>query len=275
MTAAQAAILGLIQGITEFLPISSSGHLILASRLFGWPDQGLLFDTAAHSGSLVAVLVYFRRDLRRLLAGWARAAGGAGTDPPAGSARPSAASPRLARQLLIATVPVAVGGLLAADLLARGARGTLLIAATTVLFGLAMGWADRRVTADRSIEELTTTQVLGVGLAQALALVPGTSRSGVTITAGLLAGLSREDAARFSFLLAVPVGLLVALKDLWELAAGGFANGDGLAAAVGFLVSGLSAYAAIGWLLGWVRRQRLTLFVVYRVVLGLALLAAL
>ena len=257
----QAVVLGIVQGVTEFLPISSSAHLILTSQLLGWPDQGLAFDMAANTGSLVAVIVCFAGDWRGLLAA---SVGWPGADPRQG---------RLLGQLLLATVPVAMAGLLLQSQLAAGARQIGVIAATSILFGLLLGWVDRRRDGGDELAALGWAAALGVGLAQALSLVPGTSRAGVTITAALLVGLSRPAAVRFAFLLAVPVGLLVGVKNLADLAAAGGSWSPAIA--IGFVVSGLSAYAAIQWLLRWVRRRNLMGFVVYRVILGLVLLTQL
>ena len=254
----QAVVLGVVQGVTEFLPISSSAHLILTSQLLGWPDEGLTFDMAANTGSLVAVIVCFAGDWRRLLGG---AVGWPTHDPE---------SRRQLAMLAVATVPVAVAGLLLQDQVAAGTRQVGLIAATSILFGLLLGWADRRRQGVLDLGSLGWTAVMVIGLAQALSLVPGTSRAGVTITAGLLVGLSRPAAVRFAFLLAVPVGLLVGAKNVLDLAASG---GEwGIEIVIGFLVSGVSAYLAIRWLLRWVRHRNLLGFVVYRVILGLALL---
>ncbi len=265
MTLFQALALGLIQGLTEFLPISSSAHLILTSWLLGWPDQGLAFDMAANSGSLLAVLAYLRGDLRRLAV--------AGRSLLPGAAAPSdPAQVRLLWAILVATVPVALAGLLAQDLLAAQARGPLLIGATSILFGLLLGWADRSRIGRRDLGALGLKAAMAVGLAQVLALIPGTSRSGVTITAGLFLGLSREQAARFAFLLAVPVGLLVAAKQALDLGAAPAPAASWGHLALGFAAAGASAYLAIGWLLAWLRRQSLQPFVIYRVILGLLIL---
>jgi undecaprenyl-diphosphatase len=257
----QAVVLGIVQGVTEFLPISSSAHLILTSQVLGWPDQGLAFDMAANTGSLVAVIVCFAGDWRRLLAG---VVGWPDADPQ---------SRRQLGQLTLATVPVALAGLLLQNQMAAGARQIGLIAATSILFGLLLGWADRRRPGGHDLATFGWAAALCVGLAQAVSLLPGTSRAGVTITVGLLVGLSRPAAVRFSFLLAVPVGLLVGAKNILDLAGGGGEWGAEIA--VGFLVSGLSAYFAIRWLLRWVQRRKLSGFVVYRVILGLALLTQL
>ncbi len=217
---------------------------------------------AANSGSLVAVVVYFRRELARLSGAWARSLGGE-----------RGADARLAWWVLAATVPVAVAGYFSQELVGRAARSAELIAATSIAFGLLLGWADRAGSRSRSLAGLGLGGAAAVGLAQALALLPGSSRSGVTITAALVVGLSREDAARFSFLLAVPVGVLVAAKQVYDLAVGGVGAAGWTALALGWLASALSAYLAIGWLLAWVRRRSLAAFVVYRVLLGVAILA--
>ena len=254
----QAVVLGIVQGVTEFLPISSSAHLILTSQLAGWQDEGLVFDMAANTGSLVAVIVCFAGDWRRLLAG---AVGWTGAAPQAR---------RQLGMLALATVPVALAGFLLQNVVSAVARQIGLIAATSILFGLLLGWADRRRAGGLDLASFGWAAALFVGLAQAVALLPGTSRAGVTITAGLLVGLSRPAAVRFSFLLAVPVGLLVGAKNVLDLA--GTGGEWGVEIVIGFVVSGLSAFLAIRWLLRWVGRRDLMGFVVYRVILGLALL---
>ncbi len=257
----QAVVLGLVQGVTEFLPISSSAHLILTSQLLGWADQGLAFDMAANSGSLLAVIVCFGGEWRRLLL--------AGV----GLRRADVEGRRLLAALTLATLPVALCGLLFQRQIEAGGRSVAVIAATSILFGLVLGWADRRSAGTRPLAQVGWAAAQVIGGAQPLALVPGTSRAGVTITAALLLGLSRPAAVRFSFLLAVPVGLLVAVKNSFDLVA--LEGGFGAEVAVGFVAAGVSAYLAIRWLLGWVRRRNLMGFVVYRIILGLALLTQL
>lgn len=270
MTILQALVLALVQGITEFLPISSSAHLILAPYLFGWRDQGLVFDVATNTGTLAAVMVYFRRDLagllRALAAELAGRGGGTVEGMPAG---------RLALALAIGTVPVALAGLFIDDWVETAGRSALVIAVTSIVFGLALGAADRWGGHRRELALLTLRDALLVGLAQALALVPGTSRSGITMTAALALGYARPAAARFSFLLAIPVGLLVMGWDALQLV-----TGDGARAhpewgplVVGMVASAVSAYVVIGALLAWLRRQTMTPFVVYRLALGVLLLA--
>ncbi len=255
----QAIALGLVQGVTEFLPISSSAHLILTSHWLGWRDQGLSFDMAVHFGSLVAVILFFRREVAAALRLGSR-------EPDVPGAR------RLATAVAIGTVPAAVAGLLARPLVATTGREPLLIATTSILFGLLLWWADRRTDGHLGLGDVDARLALVIGCAQALALVPGTSRAGITLTAALFLGFGREAAARFSFLLAIPIGLLVGAWRGLDLLTGNGGGPGGAALAAGFVAAGVSAYLVIGWLLAWVRRQRLTVFVVYRVLLGLLIL---
>lgn len=269
MTVLQALVLALVQGITEFLPISSSAHLILTPYLFGWRDQGLVFDVATNTGTLAAVMLYLRRDLGELgRATWGELRGRPGGTVDGVPAR------TMALALVVGTVPVAVAGLLIDDWVETAGRSALVIAVTSIVFGLALGWADRAGAKGRDLALLTLRDAALVGLAQAVALVPGTSRSGITMTAALALGYARPAAARFSFLLAIPVGLLVTGWDAVKLVAGDGAGRPGwLPLAVGMIASAVSAYVVIGALLAWLRRQTMTPFVVYRLVLGVLLLA--
>jgi undecaprenyl-diphosphatase len=264
MTTIQTILLALVQGITEFLPISSSAHLILVPYLFGWQDQGLRFDIAANTGTLLAVVLYFRQDLFR----FSRAGLTSLKVAPEGWSQDA----RMAWFLAAATVPVAVCGLVFYEWISTVGRQPQVLATTSIVFGLLLWWADRRGKRSRPVETVRWRDAAGVGLAQALALIPGTSRSGVTMTAGLFAGLDREAAARFSFLLAVPVGLLAAVKDIVDLVRNPLLAGELGQLSLGLAVSAASAYLVIGWLLAWVRRQDLTIFVVYRILLGGAIL---
>ena len=265
MEPVQAIVLALVQGLTEFLPISSSAHLILVPALLGWPDQGLAFDVAVHVGSLVAVVAYLRRDLANLVGGWFRAVGGG---------RPFAPESRMGWMLAAATVPVGLAGLVAGEAVEDHLRSPGVIAGANLAFALLLLAADRWGTATRDEGSLGLRDAVLVGCAQALALVPGASRSGVTMTAGLALGLTPRAAARFSFLLAVPVIVL----------AGGAKGVELLAApdpvdwtwfGLGALVAGASAYACIGAFLALVARIGLWPFAVYRIVLGVALFALL
>ncbi|MFN3162077.1 MAG: undecaprenyl-diphosphate phosphatase [Pseudohongiellaceae bacterium] len=263
----QVSFLAFIQGFTEFLPISSSAHLILPSLLLGWSDQGLSFDVAVHLGTLLAVLVYFHRDLLRMALAWLHSLAGQHSE-----------DARLAWLLIFATVPAAMAGLLLNDLVENFGRSALVIGVASIVFGIALQHADSigqgRPVAPATpakLQRLSWRHALLVGCAQALALIPGTSRSGVTMTAALYCGLSRQDAARFSFLLAIPIifasGVLRALDaepDIqiidWGLL--GFAVG----------LSAIVALACIHYFLRLITRIGFFPFVVYRVLLGVALI---
>lgn len=254
----QAFWLGIIQGITEFLPISSSAHLILAPRLVGWTDQGVAFDLAVHVGTLLAVVLYFRRDVMSLVVD--------------GSAsliqRRFIGQGRLASYLVIGTIPAALGGLLLLDLIDNQLRSVEIIFVTTLVFGLLLGWSDwQRPRQGRDISTLTWRDAALVGLAQAVALIPGTSRSGATMTAGLFLGLSRDASSRFSFLLAIPITALAAAAKLLEVA-----GSDVAVDWTGFLIGGLTSFAmaltAIHFFLKWVSRFGMWPYVIYRVALA-------
>ena len=258
MTYLQGVVLGVVQGITEFLPVSSSGHLILVPHLFGWPDQGLAFDAVMHLGTLGALVAYFRRELGALLSGEIRH--------------------RLVALLVAATVPGAAAGVIFGKLVETRLRSTLVIAASTAVWALVMWVADRRaVEASRTpgepLERVGWGQGLAIGCAQALALIPGTSRSGITITTALLGGLDRATAARFSFLLGIPITAGAGGLKLLHLVKTGIPAGD-----VGPLVAALVAAFVSGWLAVWflvayLKRRSLTPFVVYRLLLALAITA--
>ena len=250
-----AIILGLLQGLTEFLPISSSAHLILLPELAGWDDQGLLYDVGAHFGSLLALLLYFRKDLARMGAGWV-ASFSTGRNRDA----------ELVWFLLIATVPICLAGLLFHQVLDY-LRDPLVIAGATVLFGLLLWWADRRGKQARDLRGLGLRDAVVIGLFQALALIPGTSRAGITITAGLWLGLSREAASRFSFLLAIPTILLAAGYELLNASVSA-AQVDWPALFTVSAVSFISAYLTIHWFLKLVERTGLLPYVIYRLALG-------
>lgn len=256
----QTVILALVQGLTEFLPISSSAHLILVPYWLGWRDQGLAFDVAVHVGSLAAVLAYFSRDLRGMTTGWlANAAGGAPTP-----------DSRLAWAVIIGTAPIVAAGL-AVNAYAGYFRNPVVIASATGIFALALWWADRRARAGHDEYGLSWRQALYIGLAQILALIPGTSRAGITITAGLALGLSRRAASRFSFLLAIPVILAAGSLKTYELVTLQDPTPWG-AVALGALIAGLAAYACIHWFLKLVERIGMLPFVIYRLLLAFVLL---
>ena len=257
----QLILVALVQGLTEYLPISSTAHLILLPRLFGWPDQGLAVDVAANTGTLMAVVAYFRKDL----AAYARALlpGDRDVDP---------AARRMLPLLALASVPVLVVGIAAGDWIAGDARSPGVIAWATIGFGLLLGVADRWGARERRLEQVNWRNALVFGLAQATALIPGASRAGVVISAGRLLGFDRESSARFAFLLALPVGVFVAGKDGLDLMSGALPLSQLPSLFLVAALSGIVGYLVIGGLLAWLRRRGLQVFVGYRLVLGAVLL---
>ncbi len=266
MTPFQAVVLALVQAATEFLPVSSSGHLILMPRLLGWSDQGLEFDIATNTGTLLAVVAYFRRELVEIARGWSLSfrPGGAGACEPAA---------RLGWALIWGTVPAGLVGLLIKDWVSSHGRDPRLIATTAIVYGLLLGVADRLGRKRLGLAAIGKREGFLIGCAQALALVPGTSRSGVTMTAALGLGLDRTAAARFAFLLSVPVGVLVGAKQALDFARGEIVGLAGSTILVGIAVSAVAGYLVIAALLAWVRTRPLLVFSVYRVLLGLVLFA--
>lgn len=261
MTLFEIIILAIIQGITEFLPISSSGHLLLPAELLGWEAQGLAFDVAVHVGSLLAVMIYFRRDILQMSVAWLTQ----------GFSKSQSTDSKLAWFVIIATVPSVIIGFLLKDWIEMNARTALVIAITTIVFGLLLWFADVKAKQSNSLEGLTIRQAVVIGLAQVLALIPGTSRSGITMTAGLMLGLDRESCARFSFLLSIPVILgagLLSTIDLMQLQEAV----DWYALLYGAAFSFVSAYLCIFLFLSWISRIGMLPFVIYRLLLGVILL---
>ena len=264
----QALVLALVQGLTEFLPISSSAHLILVPALLGWPDQGVAFDVAVHVGTLIAVLWYFRVDIGRLWQGWLASF----QRRPWSQITQMAPEGRLAWGVLLGTIPVGLVGLLGGDWIGLNLRSTFVIAVANIGFGLLLGWADWRNRGARSEYQLTWRDVAIVGLAQAVALIPGTSRSGITITAGLMIGLSRDGSARFAFLLSIPTIVLAGgLKTIELITEGLPIQVDLLLIGIG--VSAVSAYFCIDLFIRLLNRIGMVPFVVYRLLLGVLLLS--
>ncbi|MBB4287389.1 undecaprenyl-diphosphate phosphatase [Roseospira goensis] len=256
----QIVVLALVQGITEFLPVSSSGHLALVPLLSDWPDQGLKIDVAVHVGTLLAVMLYFWRDVLLMLGGLGRLLlfrGGPGA--------------RLMGHLIVATVPVVLAGLLFKGAIESSLRSLEVIAWATLGFGILLGLADRIGLTVRRVEHMTWGDAVVLGLAQALALIPGTSRSGITMTAARVLGYERPDAARFSLLMSMPTiaaaGLLVGL-DLYRLDDWAVTREALVAAALAMM----SALLAVALMMAWLRRAGFMPFVIYRVLLGLGLL---
>lgn len=258
----QIITLALLQGLTEFLPISSSAHLILVPQIVeAWQDQGLAFDVAVHVGTLSAVVLYFKNDITPMAQDWFRSL----------TTRQQTANSRLAWAVLLGTIPVGLAGLLFKGFIESELRSPVVIAFATIFFGLVLWWADAKGTRTRDEHSITWLDVLIIGCAQALALIPGTSRSGATMTAGLIMGLSRQAAARFSFLLSIPVitlsGLLV-VKDIIEQSA----PVDWWALVIGTALAGITAYLCIHYFLKLLDRLGMLPFVIYRLVLGVVLL---
>ncbi len=261
MTWLQIIVLAIVQGLTEFLPISSSGHLVLVPSAFGWNDQGLAFDVAVHFGSLLAVCVFFRKDIAGLLRGSVQLLG----------LRNETVESRLALALGLGTIPAAIAGLALAGWIEANLRDPSVIVITLAGYALIMLLADRYARSDRNITQVGLRDAVVIGVAQALALVPGTSRSGVTITAGRILGFARQDAARFSFLLSVPVILLASGYKTLELVLGE-APVPWLELAVGVAVSGVVAYLSIEFFMRFVSRIGLLPFAVYRFALAAVIL---
>lgn len=256
----QVIILALIQGLTEFLPISSSAHLILPSQLLGWPDQGLAFDVAVHVGTLCAVVLYFIVDLWKMLLGWLKSFTGQ-----------HSAHSQLAWAVILATLPAGAVGYLLSDWIETWLRSAIVIAIATCVFGLLLGWSDR-VRGRRTLMQLNIVHALFIGVVQILALIPGTSRSGITMTAALMLGFDRQAAARFSFLLSIPlIAAAGGLKGV-ELYQVGTSTEWALIG-TGFATSFVAALVCIHLFLRILDKIGMWPFVVYRLILGTALLA--
>ena len=244
MSTVEVFILALIQGLTEFLPISSSAHLILPSAVLGWKDQGLAFDVAVHVGTLLAVVLYFRKEVGSMAVAWFGTLKGERDN----------FDGKLAWWIIFATIPAGLFGLLGKDFIEEHLRSAFVIAATTLLFGFLLGFADFKAKQNKTIENLGFKGAMLIGLAQAIALIPGTSRSGITMTIGLMLGLSRENAARFSFLLSIPAiamaGSYLTAKLILEAG-----SVDWTAMGLGSALAFASAYACIHYFLIMVNKN--------------------
>lgn len=263
----QAIVLAVVQSLTEFLPVSSTAHLALAPWLLGWRDPGLSFDIALHLGTAAALLAYFFRDWLQL------------TAQALGSARfrydsELAANPRLLWKLAAASFPVGVTGYLFKGYAEHSWRTPLLMGTMLISIGLLMYWADRRSRGHRDLGRVGWADALWIGLAQAVAIVPGVSRSGITITAALLRDVERPAAARFSFLLSTPALLGAAVKEFFDaMAAGGIEPAMRPAFVVGTLASAVTGWLVIAFFLRFLRRHTLRIFVYYRVIFGIIVIA--
>ena len=265
MDTVQAVILAILQGITEFLPISSSAHLILVPELLGWQDQGLAFDVAVHVGTLAAVLVFLKKEIQQIVPAWFIGWKGFSWDTQG----------KLAWLIVLATIPLGLVGFTFMSFIEGNLRAAWVIAASTLFFGLLLGWADRK--GDKNIkpmESLTWKQTLCVGCAQALALIPGTSRSGITMTALLATGYSRMATARFSFIIAVPAIALPRILKGAELAISQ-ADISWSLLLVGAVVSALTAFVCMHWFMRFVERVGMLPFVLYRILLSIVIVVVL
>jgi len=258
MSALEAIVLGIVQGLTEFLPISSTAHLRIVPAFAGWEDPGAAFTAVVQLGTMAAVLLYFRADLTKILVTWARSL-----------RNPSLRGDHDAKMgwyIGLGTIPIAIFGFIFRDQIESGGRDLYVIGTALIVFGLILEYADRTARRNRSLDQIGPRDGAFIGIFQALALIPGVSRSGSTITAGLFRGFDRESAARYSFLLSVPAVVLSGLFEARKI------GGEGSAGVAPTLIATILAfivgYASIAWLLRYLVRHSMTLFVVYRVVLG-------
>ncbi|MGB0944014.1 MAG: undecaprenyl-diphosphate phosphatase [Marinomonas sp.] len=258
----QILFLALIQGLTEFLPISSSAHLILPAQVLNWPDQGLAFDVAVHVGTLIAVVTYFYRDIVQVVGDWFSSLMGKG----------STEQSKLGWCLIIGTIPAGLAGLVFNDFIEANLRSVEVIAYATIGFGILLWLADRFGSNEKSEYQLTWRTSLMIGIAQAIALIPGTSRSGITMTAARAFGFNRESSARFSFLLSIPLIVLAGGYKLVQLLTTDvYVEWGSLVS--GVILSALSAYFCIYFFLKWLNTIGFTPFLIYRLILGGVLLA--
>ena len=255
-------ILAIVQGLTEFLPISSSAHLILTPKILEFADQGLAFDIAVHLGSLAAIISYMRRDLWLMVTDFFGSFGASGQ---------TTENSRMVWLIALATVPIVIFGGLFKSFVESDLRTTAVIATTTILFGLLLLWIDIRGKHERNEHQLSWRDGLIIGLFQVLAIIPGTSRSGITMTAGLMLGLTREAASRFSFLLAIPTIIMSGALAALDLLKSGLAV-DWNTLFLGIILSFIAAYTCIHFFLRFVERIGMLPFVIYRLLLGGALI---
>jgi undecaprenyl-diphosphatase len=266
MSLLEAIVLGLVQGLTEFLPISSTAHLRIVPELLGWQDPGAAYSAVIQLGTVAAVLLYFRKDLVALVGAFVR---GLVQRQPFGTLEA-----RLAWFVGVGTVPIAVLGLLLKPFIESSLRSLYVISASLILLALVLAWVEARASHRRTLADMTWRDGILIGLWQALALVPGSSRSGTTMTGGLGLGLRREDAARYSFLLSIPATTLAGVFELKHLVQAS-SRPSTAALVVGTLVAFVSGWASIAGLLAYLRTRTMRVFIVYRIALGLLLLVLL
>jgi len=260
----QAIILGIVQGLTEFLPISSTAHLILVPWLFGWQDPGLAFDVILHLGTLTGIIAFFWRDFYRMFCGMIFRS--------KNTIHAHNVDGKIGWYIVIGTVPAGLAGLLFKDRIETVLRSPSIIALTLILFALLLWWAERGGRKKRDLAQMNILDTIIIGLAQAFALIPGVSRSGITMTAGLFRDLERATAARFAFLLSAPIilaGGLLSFLDVYKI---GFSQGMLWPSFGGFIASAVSGFLAIKYLLIFLSRQKVNIFVYYRILLGIFIL---
>lgn len=252
-------VLSIVQGFTEFLPVSSSAHLVFIPQLFGWSDQGIAFDVAVHVGTLFAVLIYFKRDIFFIVKDWFISL----------KLKKTYGESKLAWWIILATIPAGLAGLLFSSFIQDNLRSPLVIASTTIIFGIVL-WICDKYSGDKDLKNLTLKIVLVIGIAQALAMIPGVSRSGITLSAGLFLGLSRTSAARFSFLISIPIIILAGgYEGIKLISSPEIVEWGKIAGAIA--LSFISGYICIFVFLAAIQKYSMTPFVIYRLFLGIVL----
>lgn len=261
----QAIVLGIIQGLTEFIPVSSTAHLIFLPKFFGWIDPGLSFDVILHLGTLTGVVFFFWKDFIHIFRGMFMVRRNALDilNNPEGM---------IGWYLIIGTIPAGIAGLIFKEKVETTLRTPAIIAVSLIFFGLVLWWADKRGRKIRRLYHMNIGDALFIGCAQAIALIPGVSRSGITISAGLFRGLERETAARFTFLLSTPIILAGGILSGQDLYMSGPPDGMVSPFIVGFLASAISGFMAIKYLLKYLSRRNVNLFVYYRIIVGILIL---
>ena len=270
MSEIEAIVLGIVQGLTEFLPISSSGHVIFVPALAGWPDPGAAFSAVIQLGTMAAVLVYFRLDLWRILIAFLKSFA---AERPLW--RSSDADARSGWFIVLGTIPIGIVGLVFKDQIENNVRTIGLVATVMIIFSFVLMAADLKGSQKRDINQLTLRDGIIIGLFQALALIPGVSRSGSTISGGLFLGLNREAATRYSFLLSVPAVVLSGLFELRKVGSGDGASVGALPTIIATVLAFITGYLAIAFLLKFVRTHNFGVFVIYRIAVGVLMLVLL
>ncbi len=270
MSTLEAIVLGIVQGLTEFLPISSSGHILFVPALAGWPDPGAAFSAVIQLGTMAAVLVYFRADLWRMAVAFVKSFTGDHR-----LWRSEDNDGRLGWYIVLGTIPISIVGVVFSDQIENNVRTLSLVAIVMILFSFVLMAADLKGAQDRDVTELTLKDGIIIGLFQALALIPGVSRSGSTISGGLFLGLDRESATRYSFLLSVPAVVLSGLFELRKIGDGAGASVGAAPTIIATVLAFVSGYLAIAFLLRFVRTHNFSVFVIYRVAVGVLMLVLL